>query len=239
LLQWLSTHPNSGDRMQLISKEIEQMGGSGQPYSSDSPDFRVIQRLIKTLPPPKEKPKVQQVQDGKKSTEDGPGPQRQKSPSRHLLRYEGQRLLLRYPQNWKVSEQNKSATLTPENGWVTGSQGNRSLAYGMIVSVTALPQPIQNPQDLEQATAQLIRNLQQANPKMRVAKPGEPIRAGRERALATTLANDSPLGGTETVWLVTVAVPDGLLHMICVAPEKEFGVYFPAFRNVVDSLTLR
>ncbi len=239
MLQWLSTHPNPGDRMQLISVEIDQMGGLSQNFRADSSEFRNIQRLIKTLPPPKEKPKTQPGQPDSKPGESAGGASRPDPPSSRLLRYENAQVRLRYPQNWKISEENGSATLAPENGTVADAQGNSALAYGMMVAFSPAKTPIQSPADLEQATSQLVRGLQQSNPKMRLTKAGEPIRAGRERALATTLVNESPLGGSETVWLVTVAHPQGLLQLVCVAPEKDFTLYSPAFRNVVDSLVLR
>ena len=238
LPQWLSTHPNPGDRMQMITKEIERLGETPQSYRADTAEFREMQRYIKTLPAPKEKPK-QQGQSGQKPSDTSTQSVRPEPPSARLLRYENKFLQIRYPRNWKVSEQDQTVNLAPENGWFSDSQGKNSLAYGIILSIAEQQKPIQNMQDLEQSAAQLIRSMQQNNPRMRTIKSGEPIRAGRERAWATLLTNESPVGGNETVWLVTLAARSGLLYLVCVAPEKEFDLYFPAFRNVADSLALR
>src|SRR5215510_16247711 len=65
---------------------------------------------------------------------------------------------------------------------------------------------------LANATDQLIDHLQQSNPNMRVVRNTERRRIDGAQAMALELTNDSPLGGTERDWLVTVLRPDGLLR---------------------------
>ena len=51
------------------------------------------------------------------------------------------------------------------------------------------------------------------------------------------LANDSPIGGTETDRLVTVLRPNGLLrYFVGVAPQREFRNYQPTFDRIVASV---
>jgi len=54
---------------------------------------------------------------------------------------------------------------------------------------------------------------------MRVIRYREAIRVDGATALSTYLSNDSPIGGRETDWLVTLECRDGLLFIVFTAPE--------------------
>ena len=63
------------------------------------------------------------------------------------------------------------------------------------------------------------------------------MRVDGSPAMALELTNDSPLGGTETDWLVTVLRPNGLLrYFVGVAPQRVFNRYQPAFDSIVASV---
>ncbi|MFY9532153.1 MAG: hypothetical protein WBC04_20210, partial [Candidatus Acidiferrales bacterium] len=62
---------------------------------------------------------------------------------------------------------------------------------------------------------------------------------GGQPALSTYLSNDSPAGGRELDWLVTVLRPDNLLYFVCVAPANEYSSYEPASRVILKSAGLR
>ena len=55
-------------------------------------------------------------------------------------------------------------------------------------------------------------------------------------ALSTYLSNESPAGGEETDWLITVIRPEGLVSFICVAPQKEYEKYDQTFSAILDSV---
>ncbi len=231
--QWLSTHPTIENRMKNIANEVDLMGGPPSRYRSDSSDFKSIQRYIKGLAPPKEMPKKAGAQSG-----GGTGQERPEPPSTRLSRYENRTIQLRYPQNWKINEQKNSTSIAPEAGWIADQRGQVSLAYGLILTIESLDQTIQSTRDLEKVTQGLIKDLQQGNPKMQVTRSGQSIRAGQERALATWLSNESPLGGNEKIWLITIPAGNQLVYLVCVAPESDFESYYPSYQNIVDSVSL-
>jgi hypothetical protein len=92
---------------------------------------------------------------------------------------------------------------------------------------------------LEDATDQLIQDLRQSNPAMRLVRRHEQVRLGGARALSSYLSNDSPAGGRETDWVVTVLRPEGLLYFVCVAPEREYGNYTRVFESMLNSVRFR
>ena len=81
--------------------------------------------------------------------------------------------------------------------------------------------------------------MRQSNPNMRVERQREDLRVDGRAAISTYLSNDSPLGGKETDWLVTTMRPDGLLYIICVAPDNEYSSYERAFQDVMNSIRFR
>jgi hypothetical protein len=55
--------------------------------------------------------------------------------------------------------------------------------------------------------------------------------------MAMELTNDSPAGGRETDWLVTVLRPNGLLYyFVGVAPERDFSRYRTTFEQMIGSV---
>jgi hypothetical protein len=52
------------------------------------------------------------------------------------------------------------------------------------------------------------------------------------------LSNDSPVGGQETDWLITVMQPQGLLSFLCVAPQNAYSDYDKTFSAILDTVRL-
>jgi hypothetical protein len=126
------------------------------------------------------------------------------------------------------------------------------LAYGVIVNMYE-PRFTRNNQQqlqprgygqssgmsLEEATDRLIEDLRLSNQGMRIIRSPENIRVDGQQALSTDLSNESPLGGRETNWLVTVTRPEGVLFFVFVAPDRDFQDYNHAFRIMLDSVRFR
>jgi predicted Zn-dependent protease len=198
-------------------------------------------------------PTAQQVSEtnvgngGSGSTSDG-------SPER-FVSVENSVLLIQHPASWQAYGQADALTIAPRDGMVTDANGNRELAYGVIVNIfeprqesygrqLTGPSQGQGPaQDsasrLDQTTDQLVQEMRLSNRNMRVVRYREVISMDGDRALSTYLSNDSPLGGRETNWLVTVERPDGLLFIIFTAPEREFQGYEGAFHQMLRSVRLK
>ena len=140
--------------------------------------------------------------------------------------------------SWQTHGQGDAMTITPRDGMVTDANGNRALAYGVIVNIfepraDIYSRQLQGPryeqgsvQDpaarLEQSTDQLVQELRLSNRSMRVIRYGEAIRVDSVRGVSTYLSNDSPRGGRETNWLVTMERPGGLIFIIFTSPERDF-----------------
>ena len=142
---------------------------------------------------------------------------------------------LRHPDNWKAYQQDQSLTLAPDGG-IVGNDNSSALAYGVIMKVFAPESDNRSSRSLQDATNQLIESLRRSNTAMRISRDLGKIRVGGKSALSKILTNDSPLGGRETDWLVTVLRPEGLLYFVFAAPEQEFADYQGAFEQILNSV---
>ncbi len=224
--QFLSDHPNPGNRVERVDEEIEKLGGVPPNARKDSAEFEAIKREVMSLPAPKKIVPVAAAPGDPIS----PPP----APSAHLSDYKGSAFTLSYPNNWGVSESDGGAAFAPPGGVVQGSGGEAALAYGIIVNVRAEQSGSGDSNALASATQQLIQDLQKSNPNMKIVQRSASVRLNGQPGLSTYLSNDSPVGGQETDWLITVLRPQGLMSFLCVAPQ---GATATTIRRLAQSWT--
>jgi beta-barrel assembly-enhancing protease len=218
--QFLSDHPNPGNRVERVDEEIDKLGGPRPDARRDSSEFEAIKREVMALPV---------VKNGTPPIAAVPQP-----PSANFVEYEATAYRVKYPDNWKKYEEGGSTTFAPD-GAVAQSG---ALAYGMIVNVNQVKLDPNDPSALENVTQQFIQDLQKANPGLRVARNSGRVKLNGEPGLSTYLTNDSPAGGQETDWLITVLQPQGLVAFLCVAPQAAFSNYEKTFTSMLDTVRL-
>jgi Zn-dependent protease with chaperone function len=217
--QFLSDHPNPGNRVARVDEEIDKLGGVPPNAKRDSAEFEAAKREVMALP----------VVKRPIALVAGAVP----APSGKFVDYQGSGYSLRVPENWNAAEGRGSVAFAPDGG--IAQQGG--LAYGMIVNVQAV-QADSSGRALENATHALIQELAKTNPGLRVRREPEQVQLNGQPALSTYLRNDSPAGGEEVDWLVTVLQPQGLISFLCVAPKAAYPEYEKTFAAVLDSVRL-
>jgi len=226
--EWFSSHPNPERRIERVDEEIDKLGGPPRGYKTDSPEFQQIKRYVQSLPPP---PKGRRP-----SGQGASGQRRPDRPSDRFRRFENDTLRMSYPDNWRSYGEGNAVTFAPEGGVLDDGRGSAALAYGMIVNIFSPHNDRGGRLTVEDATDQLIEDLRHSNPAMRIVRSHERIRLAGERALSTYLSNNSPAGGRETDWLVTVLRPEGLVFFVCVAPERDYDEYNRSFESMLNSV---
>jgi len=231
---FFDNHPNVVNRAANVRSELQRLGGLQGNVRGDSPDFHSVQEKLLAL----NTNSWPSVSDRRTSAQAD-------LPSARMIAYRNRDIEFRYPENWQVLDQGGSISIGPTNGFVSGS-----LAYGMTVATFepqsnrpfgrnsfSVPGVARDTSSLSSATDQLLEDLRQSNPNMRVVRSNQQTRVDGSPAMVTQLSNDSPLGGTETNWLVTTLRPSGLLrYFVGVAPQREFGQYQNAFEQIVASV---
>jgi len=245
-IEFFSNHPNPDNRIGRVNEEVSKLGGPQRGYSTDSTEFQEIKRYVQSLPAAS---RAQQMQSTNRNDTGGPGSPPQ-WPSERFVSFQNSLLRLDHPDNWQAYTQGDAVTIAPRGGLVEDGKGNHALAYGVIVNIfdphsnryNQQLQPRGYGQDssifLEDATDQLVQEFRQSNRNMRVVRSQESISVTGERALSTYLSNDSPSGGRETNWLITVDHPEGLLFLVFTAPEREFQGYESVFRQMLYSVRI-
>jgi beta-barrel assembly-enhancing protease len=227
--QFLSDHPNPDHRVERVDEEIDKLGGPPANAKRDSAEFEAIKREVLALPV---------VKKVAPATAAGSAPPPPPPASSHFAEYEGSSFQLKYPDNWGETDSDDGASFAPVGGVVQTNGGQGALAYGMIVSVTALQAGSNDSNALANGTQQLIQSLRKFNPSLRVTQLSAPVRLNSQPGLSTYLSNDSPVGGQETDWLITVIQPQGLLSFLCVAPQNAYSEYDKTFSAILDTVRL-
>src|SRR5713101_7819302 len=219
--QFLSDHPNPGNRVERVDEEIDKLGGVPPNAKRDSAEFEAVKREVIALPVVKMPPVSAASAD----------PAR---PLGNFTDYKGSSYALKVPENWKKYEDKASVTFAPDGGI---SQSG-SLVYGMIVSVNQAPADA-SAHALENATQALLQELAKTNPGLKVTREPARVQLNGQPGLSTYLSNDSPAGGQETDWLITVLQPKGLVSFLCVAPQADYPQYEKMFTAVLDTVRLQ
>jgi predicted Zn-dependent protease len=223
--EFFSNHPIPENRVTKVNTEMKKLGPLPPSPRTDSPDFQEVKKMMLALPEPvKRDPKAAP----NNTTNSGKPPA---APSTRMVELSVAGMRFRHPENWKSSVDGTHATIAPEGGIINGN-----LAYGVIVDVF---QP-QGARNLDQATNQLLDELKRGNPAMQTAKSPVQTRVDGRQALLTELLNDSPAGGQERDFVVTLLRSNNeVLYIAMVVPSKDLRQYQTAFNQLLDSVRVR
>ena len=234
--QWLSDHPNPGDRYDYINKEaglLRVEGGRGR----ESGAFQNVQAHLRSLAPAPTTEQATKNGAGRNPTstrgDTRPTSGRVDRPdSRYTTYTEGNLFRVSVPANWRELGGNSSVTFAPQ-GAAGAINGQNVFTHGAELGVAR-----NETHDLQTATEDLIQSLQQSNP--RLSRPSGYDRAsiGGMEGAHTSLSNVSDVtGGEERIDVYTALLRDGtLFYMLGVAPSEEYGNYEPAFRKIARSI---
>ncbi len=230
-VEFFSSHPNPENRIDNVQDEIAKLGNPPARYRDNFSDFGRVKDRLADVPEAMPAERRPTATEDDRRTERRPEP-----PSGRYRRYESPALRLAYPNNWRVFEGRESVTFAPEGG-LAGPDGSM-VAYGMLVAVFE-PRPDRRGRiTLEDATDQLIDNLRRSNA-LRVERGYRRGQLAGRSALSTMLLGESPFGGPERDWLLTVLVPDGrLFYFVGVAPERDFDRYERTFQTMLRELRI-
>ncbi len=227
-LQFLSDHPNPGNREKAIEAEVRAL--PQREYGYETGEFQRAKAEVAKLP------KSGAAGNVRGSSGTDPSAIR---PSRTLQPFQGRSFSLSYPSNWQVfGDQNSdSVTIAPREALVQSSNGNTQIGFGVIASYFV---PDTSGQNLRQATDDLIHHLRASNAGMQTSDNGRTLKVGGNPALITRLASKSALnGGPETDALLTISRPEGLFYMVFIAPTSEFKDLEDVYNGVVQSVRFR
>jgi beta-barrel assembly-enhancing protease len=225
--EFLSSHPNPGNRVRLVQEEIQALPAS--EYTAGTGRFAEVQRAVAQLPAPR------QPQQAAVQRQAAPG-QPPSAPTGGFQRIDGRTFSVAYPSEWQAFGDRDAASVTvaPRQGLVQTNTG-MAIGYGAVMGYF-FPQGRTN---LQNATRQVIQSLQASNPQMQVAGGARQVSVDGSQGLVTNMTSPSPYGGAETNVLLTVARPEGVFYMVFIAPQQQFQQLSGTFEQMVQSIQFR
>ena len=238
--EFLSDHPNPGNRVQSINREAEMLRVEGRGTSGELP---AIHARLKQMP---QAPTTEQVAKARQQGGQVPGQSRVpvgtnerntrvEAPSPEWQTYQpGDFLRISVPANWEQVKGGNTVMFVPDGGYVRADNGQSAFTHGIEIGVT------RGDGNLQQQTEQLVQGFAQSNPQLRRQGGYSRTTIGGRQGLTTTLSNVSEVtGDSEAVNVSTVQLRDGsVLFLIGVAPEQQARTYLTTFSRIRQNVQL-
>lgn len=231
--QFLSDHPNPGNRERTVSEAISKY--PKKQYRKDSAEFERTKSQVGQLHPlsSEEVARRQQQQQGQIadiSLQDV-------MPSGQFRPLDHSAFRISYPDNWQVfGDANSAVTIAPR-----AAVAQNAIAYGVLINGIRG----QSGKSFDQITTELLDSVRQANPGTRVEGGMQNIQVNGAPGRSVYLVGKSPLQGpngpvAERDWLIAVQRPDNsVIYLICIAPDRDFDRLAPAYQEMLRSFQLR
>ena len=233
--QFLSDHPDPGNRAGAVSQEVATL--PAKKYRTNDAEWAAMKKRADGLP----SMNSEQIATWQKDHSVAPSTQTSAiAANGETLEFDHGDYRISYPGNWRLTgdANSSSVTIAPENGIVKGS-----ILYGVVIS---------NYQTDEVAAGAgsamdgLIDSLRRSNPEMREAGQPEDIRVNGIAGKSVDLIGKSPEADEngkakrERDWLVAIGRKDGALtYLVFAAPENDFEELRPVFEQILKSLRLK
>jgi hypothetical protein len=235
-LQFLSDHPNPGNREEAIRKQIA--GYPSKSFMGNNPEFARIKTEADKTKAYTAEEIAKQAPSGQPSQGTARPADSDIKPSGTFKTFNHNSYRITYPQNWELmGDASSSVTIAPKGG-----MNETSVAYGVMINAY---QP-ENSQSLDDSTHELLATLRQSNPEMRQVGQDETIRVNGVDAKSVQMVGVSPIQGSngkslqEREWLV--ALPDQgnqILYLVFIAPESDYSRLEPTFNRMLQSFRVQ
>jgi hypothetical protein len=230
--QWLSSHPDPGNRFEKINREAQYL--TIRPYpNNDQRAFARIQERLRSMPPARTMAEIERDakarRGGQNPTTGGRYSSNVPAPSGRLRSYSGLGWLrVNVPSNWREFPSGDSVIFAPE-----GAYGDEGITHGAMFGIYA-----GSSRRLETDTEEFVRGLLQANRYLRQRDQFSRVNfAGRQGATTTLIGRSPVTGRNEVVYIHTAMLSNGqLAYVASVAPENELFRYDNTFRNMLNSI---
>lgn len=228
--EWLSSHPDPGNRFQKINKEAQYLRVSQNPIKITR-DFSRVRERLQGMP---KAPTMAEIEKGLKSgganpTAGGTYSKTVPYPSTRTRVYQsGNAIRMNVPSNWQEFAGQNGVTFAPQGGY-----GDQGITHGAMIGIYK-----SRGGSISQATQDYIDDMLSSNAYLR--QRGNAVRStvAARQGLVAQLSGRSPVTGkTENVTIYTIQMRSGdLLYIAAVAPSDESFRYDTAFRNLVTSM---
>ena len=232
--EWLSSHPDPGNRFQKINQEAHYLRVSSNPIKVTR-EFSRVQERLRAMPRAMTMSEIEQrgqrTGGAANPTSGGRYNRSVPAPSRSYRTYNATNWVrVSVPSNWREFSSSSQVSFAPE-----GAYGDDGITHGAMMGVAQ-----NNSASLSSAAQDYISGLAQANGYLRQQGGVRRATVGGRTAYAGTLSGRSPVTGqTEVVTVYVTNLQSGDLFWIAtVAPQSDSYNYDSAFRTMISSVRL-
>jgi Zn-dependent protease with chaperone function len=230
--EWLSSHPDPGNRYQKINQEASRLRVSPNPIKITR-DFERVQARLRGMPPAPTMAQIDQGYGNGNTAGNGTSGGRYSNsvefPSTRTRQYNvGNTFSLSIPSNWQQFSGQTDVTFAPE-----GAYGSNGITHGVMAGVSQSQY-----QNFRSSSDAFVRALLQNNTYLRQQSGARSAYIGSATGYSYSLTGRSNVTGRdEDVTIFTAQMRDNrILYVITVVPDAESYRYDSAFRNILDSL---
>ncbi len=233
--EWLSSHPDPGNRFEAINREAQYL--RIRPVNFDMRrDFERTQARFRAMPPART---MAQIEKDAKSgggggvenpANNGRYTDRVAQPSTRTRSYAGLGWVrINVPQNWREFGSADDVQFAPE-----GAYGDQGLTHGTMLGIYA-----DQSGNLQQASENYLNVILQNNSYLSQRGRMAQTYVGGRQAYTATLSGTSPVTRrTEIVTVYTTRLKNGTtVYIANVVPEGESCAYSNTFRNLLNSIS--
>jgi len=229
--EWLSSHPDPGNRYEKINREAQYLNVSSNPIKITR-DFERVQARLRSLP---RAPSLAEIERGARTggtsnpTASGRYSNNVPYPSTRARQYSAANIVsFNIPSNWREFATQDNVQFAPE-----GAYGDQGITHGVMVGVYRG----QN-YDLRTEAQGYVDQVLQGNPYLRQQSTMASTSVGGRRGYAAQLSGRSPVTGrNELTTIYTTQLRSGaLFYTVTVVPSEEAYNYNNAFRGMLNSI---
>ncbi|HSK09373.1 MAG TPA: M48 family metallopeptidase [Vicinamibacterales bacterium] len=233
--EWLSSHPDPGNRREAIAEEARVLRVQNPVQGTG--ELREVQAALGSMPRALSGEQIARRAErgGGAVGTSGTLSANVEPPSSEFQTYNvGNVFQVSVPENWRQVDAGNSVRFAPEGA--SGAVGRQQVfTHGVEFGVAANDSP-----DLEEATEALVSAFARTNPGLRAQGRAQRVNFAGGPGLRVTLRNASETTGREEAIVVTTRLLDDetLLYSVGVAPVSEFGTYSRTLQQVNGSVRL-
>jgi hypothetical protein len=244
--QFLSDHPNPGNRTEYVDKEISSFVPRTR-YVTNSTQFTQIHKKVAGMRAYtakevdsgvwKRKDPNQTVSTGVNQYDPNPPANAPVdiTPPQNWITFQGSGFTMQIPSNWQAAGNQGSAMLAPPGGITQAANSQAgNLVYGVLTD-TFHPDATASSTEMFN---QLIAELTRENPGLEPGPAGR-VRVGDASAENVQSVNRSANNGRgEHDWIVALPQNGAMRYFVFVAPQADYEKLRPTFERIVNSIRL-
>lgn len=235
--EFLSDHPDPGNRIASINEELPSLHVSANPIHDTNNFDQVKARLVGASSAGQLSSTKEPARKGPSDPNKVPNGARPAPPTNSFREFRAQdnSFAFQYPDNWDGLVSDDANMIFAPKGAYGEVDGSVVVTHGIFIG--AVP-PSQS--DLATATEGFVNQQLQVNPDFRLERRPQAINFGGRQGYVTIMAGPSTVTNTlEVDAIYTTATADGrLFYLIAIAPEDEYKNYQPTFEHIINSLQL-